>query len=73
MAVEKIITSKALTLAFYSVDAEGKSTTTKKTFSNVAPNATEENIYAVAMAIGNVLEKAMDEVRITDTSKIQEA
>lgn len=72
MALEKIVTSKSLTLAFFSVDAEGKSITTKKTLANVDISAKDEDIYVVANAISKVLEKPMDEVRINDTSRIHE-
>lgn len=73
MAVTKTFNKRSIALLTNTTDANGKITTTRKTYGNIKESATNDQIYTVANSIKAILSKNIDEVQITDNSSLTEA
>lgn len=73
MAINRTFNSKTVSLLSTTTNSNGKSSTTKRSFSNIKQSATDEDIYAVANAIKSLISTHVDEVRINETSELNEA
>ena len=71
MAVEKTVTYSSMSLTFnQGLDEFGKEITKKRTYSNVKPDATLENVYNVATAIAGLCKYTLEEVGMNERSTL---
>jgi len=71
MAVEKTVTYSSMSLSFnQGLDEFGKEIIKKRTYSNVKPDATPENIFNVATAIGGLCKYTLEEVGLNERSTL---
>ena len=73
MAVNKTIETASISIEIQKgIDRAGDPVYSKKSFSNVKPEASPENVYLVAQAIKNVMEASTRDSYLNETSSLTE-
>lgn len=71
MALQNVHVTTALTIRYKDgIDSTGKDIVKGKKFSNVKVTATDENIYATAMAISDLMQYSIDSILRTDDNAL---
>lgn len=73
MAVNKTVETASISIEIQKgVDRAGDPVYSKKSFSNVRPEALPENVYSVAQSIKNVMEASTRDSYLNETSSLTE-
>jgi len=74
MAVNKTVETASISIELQKgVDRAGDPIYSKKSFSNVKPDASPENVYFVAEAIKNLMEASTRDSFLNETSSLTQA
>lgn len=72
MAISSILSKKSLVLKFDAGVVNGKQTFKSKSFSKINETATDEQMYATAMALTGLQELDLEEINKIDLSRIRD-
>jgi hypothetical protein len=73
MAVETVITAAKLRIKYLGEEKDGKQTYISKTYSNISPEAADQDIYDVSGIISDLQTKAVYSVAKISDAELMEA
>lgn len=72
MAISSVLSKKSLVLKFDAGIVNGKQTFKTKSFAKINETATDEQMYATAMALSDLQELDLEEINKIDLSRIRD-